>query len=40
MKSAERQNLTTLGLREKAREFALEAVNGQRDGFKRYGVLG
>lgn len=40
MKSAERQSLTTLGLREKAREFALEAVDNQRDGFKRYGVWG
>ncbi len=40
MKSAERQNLTTLGLREKAREFALEAVDNQRNSFKRYGVWG
>jgi isoleucyl-tRNA synthetase len=40
MKSAERQSLTTLGLREKAREFALEAVDNQRNGFKRYGVWG
>jgi isoleucyl-tRNA synthetase len=40
MKSAERQSLTTLGLREKAREFALEAVDNQRNSFKRYGVWG
>ncbi|NJM71908.1 MAG: isoleucine--tRNA ligase [Scytonema sp. RU_4_4] len=40
MKSAERQNLTPLQLRHKAKEFALSAVNEQREGFKRYGVWG
>nr|WP_242046888.1 isoleucine--tRNA ligase [Fischerella sp. FACHB-380] len=40
MKAAERQNLTPLQLRQKAKEFALNAVNEQRDSFKRYGVWG
>jgi isoleucyl-tRNA synthetase len=40
MKAAERQNLTALQLRQKAKEFALNAVNEQRDSFKRYGVWG
>ncbi|MBW4635200.1 MAG: isoleucine--tRNA ligase [Iphinoe sp. HA4291-MV1] len=40
MKSAERQNLTPLQLRHKAKEFALSAVNEQRKSFKRYGVWG
>ncbi|MEM7725036.1 MAG: isoleucine--tRNA ligase [Cyanobacteria bacterium P01_A01_bin.45] len=40
MKSSERQNLTPLQLREKAKEFALEAVDEQRESFKRYGVWG
>jgi isoleucyl-tRNA synthetase len=40
MKSAERQNLTPLQLRHKAKEFAQAAVNEQRDSFKRYGVWG
>jgi isoleucyl-tRNA synthetase len=40
MKSSERQNLTPLTLRHKARDFALEAVDAQRQGFKRYGVWG
>jgi isoleucyl-tRNA synthetase len=40
MKAAERQNLTPLQLRQKAKEFALSAVNEQRDSFKRYGVWG
>ncbi len=40
MKSAERQNLTPLQLRQKAKEFALAAVNDQRQNFKRYGVWG
>ena len=40
MKSAERQNLTPLQLRRKAKEFALSTVNEQREGFKRYGVWG
>lgn len=40
MKSEERQNLTPLKLRHKARNFALKAVDEQRQGFKRYGVWG
>lgn len=40
MKSAERQNLTPLQLRQKAKEFALKAVDEQRESFKRYGVWG
>lgn len=40
MKSAERQNLTPLQLRQKAKQFALETVNDQRQSFKRYGVWG
>ncbi|KAF3889618.1 MULTISPECIES: isoleucine--tRNA ligase [Nostocales] len=40
MKQAERQNLTPLQLRQKAKEFALSAVDEQRDSFKRYGVWG
>lgn len=40
MKSAERQNLTPLGLRQKAKEFALKTVETQRESFKRYGVWG
>ncbi len=40
MKSAERQNLTPLTLRQKAQEFALATVNDQRECFKRYGVWG
>ncbi len=40
MKSSERQDLTPLKLRHKAKEFALEAVNEQRESFKRYGVWG
>ncbi|WP_315788201.1 isoleucine--tRNA ligase [Fischerella sp. JS2] len=40
MKAAERQNLTPLQLRQKAKEFALNAVNEQRHSFKRYGVWG
>ncbi|MGF1676737.1 MAG: isoleucine--tRNA ligase, partial [Rivularia sp. (in: cyanobacteria)] len=40
MKSAERQSLTPLQLRQKAKDFALEAVNEQRESFKRYGVWG
>ncbi|MCX7592500.1 MAG: class I tRNA ligase family protein, partial [Fischerella sp.] len=40
MKAAERQNLTPLQLRQKAREFALKTVNEQRECFKRYGVWG
>ncbi|MDF2388847.1 isoleucine--tRNA ligase [Nostoc ellipsosporum NOK] len=40
MKSAERQNLTPLQLRQKAKEFALATVNDQRQGFKRFGIWG
>ncbi|AFZ23247.1 Isoleucyl-tRNA synthetase [Cylindrospermum stagnale PCC 7417] len=40
MKSAERQNLTTLQLRQKAQEFALKTVDDQRESFKQYGVWG
>nr|WP_275974239.1 isoleucine--tRNA ligase [Argonema galeatum] len=40
MKPAERQNLTPLELRRKARDFALKTVDQQRQGFKRYGVWG
>src|SRR4028119_1888807 len=40
MKSEERQQLTPLKLRHKARNFALKAVDEQRQGFKRYGVWG
>ncbi|MEJ1930519.1 isoleucine--tRNA ligase [Nostoc sp. NIES-2111] len=40
LKSAERQNLTPLQLRQKAKEFALATVDDQRKSFKRYGVWG
>ncbi|MFM6055110.1 MAG: class I tRNA ligase family protein, partial [Sphaerospermopsis kisseleviana] len=40
MKQAERQNLTPLQLRQKAKEFALKTVDEQRESFKRYGVWG
>ncbi|MEH1967774.1 isoleucine--tRNA ligase [Nostoc sp.] len=40
MKSAERQNLTPLQLRQKAKEFGLATVNDQRQNFKRYGIWG
>lgn len=40
MKSAERQNLTSLQLRLKAKEFALVTINDQRQNFKRYGIWG
>ncbi|MHC5676606.1 isoleucine--tRNA ligase [Nostoc sp.] len=40
MKSAERQNLTSLQLRQKAKEFALAVVDEQRQNFKRYGIWG
>ncbi|MDJ0650056.1 MAG: isoleucine--tRNA ligase, partial [Xenococcaceae cyanobacterium MO_188.B19] len=40
MKSKERQGLTPLKLRQKAKEFALEAKQEQCEGFKRYGVWG
>jgi len=40
MKLQERQQLTPLTLRRKARDFALATVDRQRQGFKRYGVWG
>ena len=40
VKPVERQNLTTLQLRQKAKEFALKTVEEQRESFKRYGVWG
>ncbi|MBC1238294.1 isoleucine--tRNA ligase [Nostoc sp. 2RC] len=40
MKSAERQNLTSLQLRQKAKEYALATVNDQRQSFKSYGIWG
>lgn len=40
MKSEERQNLTPLTLRHKARDFALETMQQQCESFKRYGVWG
>jgi isoleucyl-tRNA synthetase len=40
MKQSERQELTPLKLRQKAKEFALETVDQQRESFKRYGVWG
>ncbi|MEH2243891.1 isoleucine--tRNA ligase [Nostoc sp.] len=40
MKSAERQNLTPLQLRLKAKEFALTTIDDQRRNFKRYGIWG
>ena len=40
IKSKERKELTPLKLRQKAKEFALEAQKEQQEGFKRYGVWG
>ncbi len=40
MKSAERQNLTPLQLRQKAKQFAQETVKDQSVSFQRYGVWG
>jgi isoleucyl-tRNA synthetase len=40
MKSKERQNLTPLTLRQKAKEFALETVEDQKAGFQRFGIWG
>ncbi|MBW4575544.1 MAG: isoleucine--tRNA ligase [Aphanothece sp. CMT-3BRIN-NPC111] len=40
MKQEERQKLTPLTLRYKARDFALKTVDEQREGFKRYAVWG
>ncbi len=40
MKQPERQNLTVLELRHKARDFALKTVDEQSQSFKRYGIWG
>ncbi|MDX2100682.1 MAG: isoleucine--tRNA ligase [Leptolyngbyaceae cyanobacterium bins.59] len=40
LKPEERKNLTPLDLRHKARDFALQTVDDQRQSFKRYGVWG
>jgi isoleucyl-tRNA synthetase len=40
MKSKEREGLTPLKLRQKAKEFALEAQQEQCESFKRYGIWG
>jgi isoleucyl-tRNA synthetase len=40
MSEQERQGLDSLKLRQKAREFAMAAVDVQRSGFKRFGVWG
>jgi isoleucyl-tRNA synthetase len=40
MKAGEREQLTPLTLRHKARDFALQAVEQQKTSFKRYGVWG
>lgn len=40
MKPEERQKLTPLKLRYKARDFALKEVKKQCEGFKRYGIWG
>jgi isoleucyl-tRNA synthetase len=40
MKASERQNLTPLQLRQKAKEFALQAVDDQSKSCKRFGMWG
>ena len=40
LKSAERQGLSPLGLRQKARDFAIKTQKEQAEGFKRYGIWG
>lgn len=40
IKAEERANLTPLQLRKKAKEFALQTINEQATGFKRWGVWG
>ncbi len=40
MKSAERRDLTPIQLRKRAKQWALEQVDQQRESFKRYGVWG
>jgi len=40
LKSAEREGLTPLSLRQKARDFAIKTQQEQAEGFKRYGIWG
>ncbi len=40
LKGEERKNLDTLGLREKASDYANIQVNNQKEGFKRWGIWG
>lgn len=40
LKPAERQALTPISLRQKARDFALETIDQQKQGFQRYGIWG
>ncbi len=40
MTGTERQQSTPLGLRQRAKAYALEQVESQRQGFKRYGIWG
>ncbi len=40
LKSGERQELTPLSLRQKARDFAIKTQQEQAEGFKRFGVWG
>lgn len=40
MKAEERANLTPLQLRKRAREFALQTIDEQATGFKRWGIWG
>jgi isoleucyl-tRNA synthetase len=40
LKTSEREGLTPLKLRQKARDFALKAQKEQSDGFQRYGIWG
>ena len=40
MKSGERKSLNTIGLRNKASEYANIQINNQKNGFKRWGIWG
>ena len=40
LSSNERKNLTTLGLRKKATDYAYIQINNQMEGFKRWGIWG
>ena len=40
LKSEERKNLDTLGLRKKATEYATIQISNQKEGFKRWGIWG